>query len=224
VRFAKDHYLVDFGRYELRFRELPYSDMVMSWPGYLSRGGPQASDFVIDAGAYDGSFSVLAARLVGPRGRVLALEADPTVFRRLCDNIALNGASNIEPVNLGVWRGRSKLAFLGDGSFDGRFIDGECDDPRALTLDVAAVDELMRDQDLDRTRLFLKMDVEGAELEALLGAENTLRRCQRAEVVVASYHNLGGYSTSARVEALLRQFGYQAETGHPIHPTTFGWK
>lgn len=54
---------------------------------------------VVDIGA----FAVVAAQAVGPTGRVYCFEPDPCTYRRLCENIQLNGlGENIQPQNLAV--------------------------------------------------------------------------------------------------------------------------
>lgn len=52
-------------------------------------------DIFIDIGANIGYFSVLAARLVGPTGRVFAFEPVPPTVERLRHNIKINGVNNI---------------------------------------------------------------------------------------------------------------------------------
>lgn len=54
-------------------------------------------DAVADVGANIGWFSLLAARLTGPRGRVHAFEASRPTFALLGDNLSLNAAANVEP-------------------------------------------------------------------------------------------------------------------------------
>src|SRR5260221_10724280 len=51
---------------------------------------------VVDIGANVGAFSILAASIVGPRGRVLAFEPINKTFERLRKNVALNGLKNVE--------------------------------------------------------------------------------------------------------------------------------
>jgi hypothetical protein len=70
---------------------------------------------------------------------------------------------------------------------------------------------------------FIKMDVEGAEIEALKGSMNTLKEFD-VNLAIASYHEVDGKKTSHEVEKLLSEYGYEAKTSFPMHLTTFGFK
>jgi FkbM family methyltransferase len=52
-------------------------------------------DTIVDIGANIGTFSVLAARKVGPTGQVISFEPNPEICRRLEENVALNGLDNV---------------------------------------------------------------------------------------------------------------------------------
>lgn len=62
----------------------------------------KAGDVFLDLGAYIGLYSLVAGSAVGPDGRVVAVEADPVNFRRLCGNLQHNKATNVIPVCIGV--------------------------------------------------------------------------------------------------------------------------
>ena len=62
----------------------------------------QPNDTFLDVGANVGFYSLIASRLVGDHGRVLAIEADPENFRKLSVNRQLNGAANITALHRGV--------------------------------------------------------------------------------------------------------------------------
>jgi FkbM family methyltransferase len=59
-------------------------------------------DVFLDVGANVGFYSLIAAKLVGRSGSVLAIEADPVSYQKLCLNLELNGATNVWAVNIGV--------------------------------------------------------------------------------------------------------------------------
>jgi hypothetical protein len=59
-------------------------------------------DVFVDVGANIGYFSLLASRLVGRHGKVVAIEASPNIFAMLSANLARNGAANVEAINIAV--------------------------------------------------------------------------------------------------------------------------
>jgi FkbM family methyltransferase len=69
-------------------------------------------DVVYDVGAWIGPYTLLAARLVGPSGRVISFEPDPQARARLERNIALNGAGNVKvvPIALSDSNGSARLS------------------------------------------------------------------------------------------------------------------
>ena len=77
------------------FYEVLVRDNYTNWGQTISKG-----DTVIDVGANIGCFSILASRLVGPTGRVIAIEPEPSTHERLLKNIELNQATNIKPLRL----------------------------------------------------------------------------------------------------------------------------
>ncbi|MBX9932020.1 MAG: FkbM family methyltransferase [Methylobacterium sp.] len=72
-------------------------------------------DHVVDVGANIGYVTLLASRLVGPGGKVTAIEASPTTFAKLRENLRLNGTANVSPVNAAA-TGERCLVEIVDGS------------------------------------------------------------------------------------------------------------
>lgn len=62
----------------------------------------QPGDVFVDLGAHVGCYTLLAARAVGPEGRVIAVEADPRTVERLRRNVRLNALANVEVLHCGV--------------------------------------------------------------------------------------------------------------------------
>jgi FkbM family methyltransferase len=62
----------------------------------------RSGNVFLDVGANVGFYSLLASRLVGPTGRVLAFEADPDTHKCLAHHVAQNGAGNVTCINAGV--------------------------------------------------------------------------------------------------------------------------
>jgi FkbM family methyltransferase len=182
--------------------------------GYERVDQLREGDVVVDAGAFPGDYTLFAARQVGSSGRVIALEPDPKNRNRLERNIHKSGYPNIEVLPYGLWDIETSL-HLDAGGVASTLSSSDTD----TGVRVKPLDSLLAEVGVDRIDV-LKMDIEGAELQALRGAEQFLRSCRY--VCVASYHMVDGEPTAGRVEALLSAAGLQVETGYPKHLTTTG--
>jgi FkbM family methyltransferase len=131
-------------------------------------------DIALDIGANLGAHTIPMARLVGPTGFVFAVEPQRVLFNILCGNIALNELVNIKafPFALGRAPGVTHiipLDYSASNNFGGVSLGGaQGDAVPVVTLDQVG---------LPKAR-FIKIDVEGMELDVLLGAAATLARCR----------------------------------------------
>ncbi len=66
-------------------------------------------DVFLDAGAHIGFYSLVAGKAVGHRGVVMAMEADPDIYERLCFSLRSNAMNNVRPLNVGVSDSRATL-------------------------------------------------------------------------------------------------------------------
>jgi FkbM family methyltransferase len=148
---------------------------------YLRNG-----DTVVDVGANIGSLSILASRLVGSHGAVLAIEPHPQTFKWLQQNKDLNHCDNLTIANLAVG-----AQAIQTGISDGKSDDQNTIDPESnLKVNMVQLDQLTADLSVIS---LLKIDVEGYELEALRGARSTLARteCIRIESFETFQKKLG---------------------------------
>jgi FkbM family methyltransferase len=195
--------------------------------GYLLKHKLERGDVVVDAGAYEGVFSVLASRLVGPEGGVIAFEPDSQNRRRLESNLRSNRCKNVTVVAKGLWSGEDLMSFCESGGDFSCISSDDLDTPvnadwnANTAVEVTSLDAELEHLGLDRID-FLKADVEGAEIEMLKGARRTLEGSD-ARAAIASYHIVDGRMSCYRVEDALKAFGYEVETNFPHHPTTYGW-
>jgi FkbM family methyltransferase len=133
-------------------------------------------DAVLDVGAHVGLFTLLAARLVGPKGEVHAFEPVPANFERLQANIALNALSNVRPSRVAVGDENGEVSL---GLRDERLVgNSTCDytvgaELGSVTAPATTLDSYLDARGLERVRL-VKIDVEGFEYRVLAGLERTL--------------------------------------------------
>ncbi|MFH0737391.1 MAG: FkbM family methyltransferase [Candidatus Micrarchaeota archaeon] len=195
---------------------------------YLEEYSPKNGDVVIDAGAYHGIFSVIMSKMVGAGGRVICLEPDQDNLEILKKNLELNGCSNVTTSQKALWNGKTSLTFNSQGTVSSTLFcqsDGpekEKSKPaKKVTVETTSIRDILEEFRLDKID-FIKMDIEGAEIEALDGCAQIIAS-QDMKFSIAGYHFRDGQPTFRKVEKILRGFGYKVRTGYP-HLTTYAWK
>ncbi len=171
-------------------------------------------DRFVDVGANWGYFSLAAAHWVGPRGRVVAFEPEPRLYRALGDNVAANRLTHVSAHRAAVAAGPGRLAFA---AF--REDEGNWGISRAVSGNAAAdfeVQSVGLDAALDAERLgevqLVKIDVEGGEAGVLAGMTSGLARGRYRHVLLECHPALlaaRGESASACVDQLTGA-GYRA--------------
>lgn len=149
----------------------------------------KAGDTVIDVGMNVGHVTIPAAALVGPHGKVFAFEPNTDLVRRVQALAERQGLCQVSilPFGLGAVDGvfdlKMEPTHAGGATFRSSSVP---DDAYSVTLrcEVRVGDEVLRDQSLSG-RIFLKMDVEGFEVQALEGLENTLSKVDHAIIEVS---------------------------------------
>ena len=169
-----------------------------------------------DLGANIGLFTLLAARLVGHTGKVFSFEPDGENATRLRRNIERNGFTNVTVVDAGIWSATQKLNFVaadaaspdhGLGKFGtaqgGGGILTPCFSLDDFSLGAPAPDAI-------------KCDVEGAEVEALRGAERMLQA--KHPWVVCEMHSP---ANDRAAREILSRFDYTVEPADDCHVLAF---
>jgi FkbM family methyltransferase len=180
---------------------------------------------IVDVGANEGIFTIMAARLVGESGAVHAFEPSPRDRDRLGANVAVNGLSNVRvhPEALGRVAGKAVLQVAGaehpGHNTIGGFAYSETAEAYTLEVDITTLDELAASENLTRIDL-LKIDVEGSETATLEGAQAALRRFRPIIVVEAQEASLRQLGSSvSQLLQLLRTCDYDVKvfgpSGHP---------
>ena len=143
---------------------------------------PKPGDVILDIGAEVGTDTLPFADAVGPTGKVVAVEAHPVTFRLLERTVELSGLQDrVICLNAAIASAAGTLVIEDDASTLRSTVKSEGSGHviRALSLD-----DLCEELGLDTIAL-LKMNIEGAERDALKGATKTLARTRH--IVVAAH-------------------------------------
>ena len=179
---------------------------------YRCPGHPEAAvrpgDVVVDGGGCWGETALWFAHQAGEAGRVVTYEFEPANLARLRANLERNPdyARRITVEERALWdRSDESLSFASNGP--GTVVGTGTGANGGGGVLTRAID------DLDVPRVdFLKLDVEGAELRALRGAEGVIRR-DRPRLAVAIYHRPQDWTEIPRwLDAL--ELGYRFALGH----------
>lgn len=155
-------------------------------------------------GAHIGYYALLAARRVGPRGRVYAFEPGPENFRLLVKNVEANGYRNVVAVPKAVSNvtGRATLHLNASNTGDHRIYPGA--EPRvSLDVDVVRLDDWLRSG--ETVADLVQMDLQGAEMLALEGMEDLLARSPKVQIFTEVWPDglrLAGRSAEAYLSRL----------------------
>jgi FkbM family methyltransferase len=134
---------------------------------------------VFDIGAHHGLYSVLVAKCVGKKGRVRTFEPSPRERKYLKQNLRINHCHNVtvESFALGRSAGRAEL-FLVEGTEDcchSLRQPSVAETSRSVLVEMQSLDEYLQKQKIEKVD-FIKLDVEGGELEVLRGAGGCCNR------------------------------------------------
>jgi FkbM family methyltransferase len=169
---------------------------------------------VYDLGANIGFFSLLAARLVGEHGRVIAFEADPEIAARLREHVDRNRFRCMTVVEKAVWSEASKVFFerVDPTTSPDRGLGHVVNTASANTIEIEAVtlDDFARTSPAPD---FIKCDVEGAEVEVFRGAQRLL--AEKRPGILCEIHSEPNRQS---LLAALQRFGYVCEdsSGHHL--------
>ena len=196
-------YILAFGEWE-----------PMTWHE-LEQHVPAGGTFV-DVGAHIGWYSLKAAKAVGPKGRVIAVEPNHETLLRLRDNIRASGASAVivvAPVACSDSETTLKFyaaprANTGESSLSSRNASQQGAVAASYQVRARRLDDIVREAGVTRVDA-VKIDVEGAELLVLKGAVETLARYRPVVAVELVDRQLKSMGASVEeVKAFLRSHGY----------------
>jgi FkbM family methyltransferase len=204
------HYATIFSKNLEVITKLPMYYVVKDINRYETFYTVQKDDVVMDAGANHAYLSIYYGKKVGAGGKVFAFEPDQINIVEMEANIALNpGVENIQIQEELIWNENTKLEFFEAGTVSSS-IHYKPENAKAILKDAITIDSFQKQAQLDRLD-FIKMDIEGAEIEAMDGLVEVLEKF-KPNFAIASYHWVNGEQTYKKVEAFFEAKNYPYKT------------
>ncbi|KIH75713.1 hypothetical protein GFER_15485 [Geoalkalibacter ferrihydriticus DSM 17813] len=169
---------------------------------------PKQGDTIIDGGAWTGDTAEAFSRALNGKCQIYSFEPDDESFCKLRENVStqsLNGS--VHPVKLGLWSHAATLKFE---SCRENSMQHQVSENGDLQIQVTSIDEFASKNNIKID--LIKMDIEGSEIEALLGACETIRK-SRPRLQICSYHK---FDDLWEIPILIKELfpGYLLYLGH----------
>jgi FkbM family methyltransferase len=155
----------------------------------IERFTPKEGDVVIDIGAHIGRYTIIGAKRVGTKGKVVAIEANPSNFEMLNRNIKLNQLTNIISLNNAVYSKETKVKLylpgeeLGHTTYNTVMSDRAKNEDKFVEVSANTLDYFLQLKGITDVN-WVKIDVEGAEFEVLKGASNVLSKSKDIALLI----------------------------------------
>lgn len=152
-----------------------------------------SSETFVDCGGYDGdSIKIFSKAVKNKFNKIYSFEPDKYNFKILKAWINTKNDKRLVPVKLGVFNKTGSISFNEGGTVDSRISDkntfipgGQRKKDNLSSISIVKIDDYFKD--LNPPTL-IKMDIEGAEIEALLGAEKTINK-YKPKLAISIYHH-----------------------------------
>ena len=134
-------------------------------------------DIVVDVGANIGYYTLIAAKIVGDKGKVFAFEPEPKNFEILRKNVEINGYHNVILEQKGVSDVNKELKlYLSKGIGCHSIIPNVNTTTQVIPIESVKLDDYFRELNLVDKIDFMKIDTEGAEFRILNGMNAILKQ------------------------------------------------
>ena len=164
----------------------------------------------VDIGSNIGYYALLESKIVGKNGKIFAIEPSPENFNYLNNNLKLQNFSNTETYQIAIGNqdGTAKLT-VGNKSNHSKVITEYQTIPNGLdviSVPIKKLDTFVQEQNISKID-FVRMDVEGFELNVIEGMKNVLRKLRPMIQVEVHKKFLGAKNTKKLLE-IFKDEGY----------------
>jgi FkbM family methyltransferase len=187
-----------------------FAEIVAKWEP-LKILKPKKNDIVIDIGANTGYYSLRLSSLVGENGKVIAIEPDPQTFNSLTKNCELNNISNVDTHNIAISDSNEEIIFhqsIFHSGTSSMFVnEKDKSEMKKLIIKTTTLDELVKEK--YKQIAWIKIDVEGAELEVLKGSSTILSKTKNIIIEVHEHILNQNNKNSKEILEILEENGFK---------------
>lgn len=156
--------------------KVPFDDWVIREQYFDDVIALEKGEVFVDAGVYNCGTDIDFIKRCPDYKDIVAFEPDPVLYKNCLNRIKVCQMRDVKIHNIGLWNKKEKLSFQPGGA-------GGClSDNGMIKVQLDTLDHV-----LTKGATFIKMDIEGAELEALEGAKNTIMK-YKPKLAICVYH------------------------------------
>jgi len=170
-------------------------------------------DIFLDIGANIGLFSLIASHYVGDKGKIYTFEPATETYRRLCENVEMNAFNNILTFQIGLSDKEEELLFnTSQTGYDAwnSFTKLEVlKDSQSILVKTKTLDSFLNQLNISDVN-FVKLDVEGWEMNVLKGSKELLLS-EKAPVLMVEFTEENAFAAGyycGEIYDFVKQFGY----------------
>jgi len=173
----------------------------------------------LDIGANIGYYVLLESKIIGKEGKIYAIEPSPENYNCLKRSLELENIQNVDAYNFAAGNNDGRIRFFVNERSNGCKVLQEGQEPppnkpgKIIQVPLKKIDKFVEEKNLEKID-FLRMDVEGFELQIFEGMQKTLRKFKPTIQLEVHKKHMGMDKTKLFLE-LLKNHGYQAKFYHP---------
>ncbi len=163
---------------------------------------------IVEAGAFIGFYVLRVAELVGETDKVIAIEGVPENFEIMKRNVEANHLKNVILVNKAVWNTSTKIKFYREGKQIGSITQEVVATDNFIEVQAETTDQILKENNILKIN-FIRIQLNGVELEALQGMTDTL--LQKPKILVAGIYTKNGIPVQKLLKDYLDKKDFKTE-------------
>ena len=170
--------------------------------------------FLLDCGANYGFYSFYTGSL-SAKNQIIAFEASTNTSKEFKANLELNNFKNIELENLAITNKENEFLNFNESvkDWESSLIDNSFVTSGSTRIKTTKIDYILKNQNLDEFYLFIKLDIEGNEFDAIKGSLETIKKYSPLIIIEFSKYNLSNNIDNLNfLDSFLEKFDYSIYT------------